>query len=41
LLSEIKTNDLFTGVAGLDRKQEENVNKCILLMKQPSLFWEG
>ncbi len=33
LFSEIKTIDLFTGVydwrAGLDRKQEVNVNKCI------------
>ncbi len=27
--------------AGLDIKQEVNVNKCILFMKQPSLFLEG
>ncbi len=27
--------------AGLDRKQEVNVNKCILIKKRPSLFLEG
>jgi hypothetical protein len=27
--------------AGLDRKQEVNVNKWILFLKRPSLFLEG
>jgi hypothetical protein len=41
LFLENKINNLFIGGFGLDRKQEVNLKKYILSLKQSTIFLEG